>query len=156
MNHENGMIITGEHMHEILPRLWVGDVHACELARGRGFKCLCVLENAHTEDKQCEHIRILSEAGGTTNSAPAKLLDHAAAWLFHNWFIEQRHCLVHCGAGVERSPLTVVWFMAKIYSLNLPDAYAWVMKHRPEAQDRSTWVSHESLESFLNTRGSGA
>lgn len=48
--------------------------------------------------------------------------------------------VVHCYAGVERSPLTVAWWISRTQHLTIDEAYQRVKAARPEAQDRRHWV----------------
>jgi hypothetical protein len=48
--------------------------------------------------------------------------------------------LVHCGAGVERSPLTVVWWMRRRFGLGFDTSYVWLQKRRPCIADRRMWI----------------
>jgi protein-tyrosine phosphatase len=49
--------------------------------------------------------------------------------------------LVHCGAGIERSPLAVAWYLVKTgQSDNLDAAYKFLSSKRPQIQDRQQWI----------------
>ena len=52
--------------------------------------------------------------------------------------------VVHCAMGIERSPLTVVWYLHIYQNMTLNEAYALVRKGRPVAVERRSWI--ESLE----------
>ena len=55
--------------------------------------------------------------------------------------------VVHCAMGIERSPLTVVWYLYKYQNLTLDEAYALVRKARPVAVERRYWI-----EGYEDTR----
>jgi len=55
--------------------------------------------------------------------------------------------VVHCAMGIERSPLTVVWYLTKYKSLTLDEAYALVREARPVAVERRYWI-----EGYEDTR----
>ena len=55
--------------------------------------------------------------------------------------------VVHCAMGIERSPLTVVWYLNKYCGLTLDEAYALVRKARPVAVERRYWI-----EGYEDTR----
>jgi protein-tyrosine phosphatase len=99
--------IFGESAHEILPGLWVGDAASAPIAIARDFAVLNVLETGAIPGES--HIPILvpliyrSPADGVL--AYRVRLDDAVNWIEEN---KSRPMLVHCGAGVERSPLTVI------------------------------------------------
>ena len=54
--------------------------------------------------------------------------------------------LVHCSAGMERSPLVVVWYLYKYQSYTFPalgSAYKYVQKIRPCVQNRECWIRYK-------------
>jgi len=51
--------------------------------------------------------------------------------------------LVHCGAGQERSPLAVTYYLHKKWNIPLEDAFAKVKEKRPEALNRLYWLNKE-------------
>jgi protein-tyrosine phosphatase len=53
---------------------------------------------------------------------------------------EGRRVLVHCGAGSERAPLTVAWFLNRRRAMSLDTAYELLKRKRPIVQDRSFWL----------------
>ena len=48
--------------------------------------------------------------------------------------------LVHCGAGIERSPLVVVYYLWKFKQYTLNQAYELVQEKRQIVQNRSHWI----------------
>jgi protein-tyrosine phosphatase len=119
--------------NEVLPRIWIGPVSSCAQAP-EGVVCFNVLETPHSEC--CRHCRILGDDG----KARIELLDHVAQQIDVAWNTDTRHLLVHCGAGVERSPLTVAWWMTKRLHLTFDEAYAWLKRQRPQIEDRRSWI----------------
>ena len=53
---------------------------------------------------------------------------------------EGRRVLVHCGAGSERAPLTVAWFLNRRRAMSLEEAYTLLKRKRPIVQDRRAWL----------------
>jgi protein-tyrosine phosphatase len=51
-----------------------------------------------------------------------------------------RRVLVHCGAGSERAPLTVAWFLNRRRAMSLDAAYDLLKRKRPIVQDRRFWL----------------
>ncbi len=120
--------------NEILPNLWVGDLSNCAPASELGFKRICVLESP-CPYAGCEHYPIL--VGGV---ARASLLYAVAARLDELWTLHDLTLLVHCAAGIERSPLTLAWWMVKYGGFTLDVSYAWIKKQHPLAEDRRHWL----------------
>jgi len=58
--------------------------------------------------------------------------------------------VVHCAMGIERSPLTVVWYLTKYRDMTLDEAYALVREARPVAVERRYWI-----EGYEDTRKKG-
>ena len=48
--------------------------------------------------------------------------------------------VVHCAMGMERSPLTVVWYLHKYHDKTIDEAYEMVQNARPVAVDRRDWI----------------
>src|SRR5579884_2643613 len=48
--------------------------------------------------------------------------------------------LLHCGAGIERSPLACVWFLHTKRNMDFDEAYEFVKEKRPIVADRRTWL----------------
>ena len=48
--------------------------------------------------------------------------------------------VVHCAMGIERSVLSVVWYLHKYHSMTINEAYDTVGNARPIAADRQCWI----------------
>lgn len=55
-----------------------------------------------------------------------------------------KHVVVHCTAGLERSPLTVIWYLYCRFGLDLKQAYLMVKERYPKIFDRTHWVIFEN------------
>jgi protein-tyrosine phosphatase len=126
---------------QIIDGLWVGNrKDAQSLPDPR--RSLCVLEVAKRGPTLPEqHWIPILEGWPNDCRANREALDKAAdlihAELAHGDF------LVHCGIGVERSPLTVAWYLVKHHKEAYPDlnaAYAQIQSRRPIVQDRQKWL----------------
>jgi len=49
--------------------------------------------------------------------------------------------VVHCAMGMERSVLSVVWFMAMTWGMTLENALSKIQEKRPIALDRLSWIA---------------
>ena len=98
---------------------------------------LCVLESPHCRGyaDRTMHIPVLIE--GLARRAE---LDKAAEYITLTLQSGQ-DLLVHCGAGVERSPLTVAWWFVKVGAFpTLDAAYGALATVRHVVQDRQGWL----------------
>jgi len=48
--------------------------------------------------------------------------------------------VVHCAMGMERSPLTVVWYLHTYHNKTIDEAYEMAMNARPVVCDRREWI----------------
>jgi hypothetical protein len=121
----------------ILPRLWLGDFSSCGEAQRRGFKTLCVYD-CRCDHKNCHWQPIMKE--------------WCRADLFLVWKAVEKlselydsgdTVLIHCAAGVERSPLVTALWMARKFGISLDEAYAWLKDRRPVVENRQVWLRDE-------------
>ncbi len=49
--------------------------------------------------------------------------------------------LVHCMAGIERSPLAVAWYLHKNCNMTYNEAYEFIKEKRPEVANRLQWLN---------------
>jgi len=61
--------------------------------------------------------------------------------------------VVHCAMGVERSPLTVVWYLHNYRGMTLDKAYELVRQARPVAVERRHWIEGYE-DTFANFKSS--
>jgi protein-tyrosine phosphatase len=117
-------------MTEIIENLFVGDM----VDARSGFEGLivCVLEEKpFDEPPNATWIPFLAE-GIRSLEIAAEVIDKALAG--------GRRVLVHCGAGSERAPLTVAWFLNRRRTISLDEAYDLLKSKRPIVQDRRFWL----------------
>jgi protein-tyrosine phosphatase len=114
--------------------LYLGNQSDADAFRGQR---LCVLEEPNCRQRMDDtrHIAILEQ--GLARRAK---LTEAAEYITQS-LAEGAQLLVHCGAGVERSPLTVAWWYVHIGAFtNLDTAYAALKAVRPQVEDRRAWL----------------
>lgn len=71
------------------------------------------------------------------------MLDRACD-IIDRHLLEGRDLLVHCWAGIERSPLTLAyWLIRSNRRVNLDGAYRFLKHIRPEVEDRREWLPRE-------------
>lgn len=117
---------------EIVPGLYVSGMY--EWPRDFSGLLICVLENKPVEEPDnATWIPILK-----VGRAELSQLDAVAEVIESQ--LASRVVVVHCGAGIERSPLAVVWFLYKKRGMTLDEAYTLVRSKRPIVQDRQNWL----------------
>jgi len=124
--------------NEILPRLFLGNqADAAEFAEDeKDGIIICVLEQRpQNEPFKSFHIPILTSSGHVHTEQLNRLIPVIGAMIAYG-----RKVLVHCSAGVERSPLAVTWYLHKTMGISIEEAYKIVKEKRPEIADRSTWL----------------
>lgn len=139
------MINSNLDMSEIIPNLWVGAMQTCIHARNQGINTLCVYDEPCPNRGviRCVHRRILpdlTKAGfvGLEHEVEPDLLTAAVNEL--DSLYDRGPLLVHCGAGIERSPLVVAVWMTVKFNISLDHAYHWIKNHRPTVEYRGTWL----------------
>jgi len=54
---------------------------------------------------------------------------------------QNKDVLVHCMASIERSPLTIVYYLHKRKNMGYNEAYSYVKKIHPTASNRLNWLN---------------
>jgi predicted protein tyrosine phosphatase len=147
---------------EIVPNLFLGDLADAKIFPGER---LCVLEGKPSYPGMTHWIPILQllppwheplmteregfvgwedfehnqDVAGRLMASRAKL--NEAADLISSRLESGARLLVHCIAGIERSPLTVAWWLCKTrrYS-DMREAYKFLQSIRPVVEDRRHWI----------------
>ena len=128
--------------NEIIKNLFVGDMQDAILFREQGnANILCVLERLpEDEPSGAQHIWMLkTDSHGTYVNADKNQLDKIAR-LIDIHLNNNNKLLVHCAAGLERSPLAIVWYLHKYHNKTIEEAYNIVKERRPQVFDRRIWL----------------
>jgi protein-tyrosine phosphatase len=121
-------------MDEIVERLFVGDMADAQNAPP-DFFVLCVLEaRPPGEPQNATWIPFLEN--GKANHAQLDII----ATVIDRQLQSGKRVMVHCGAGIERSPLCAVWYLHTKKAMSIDEAYKLVMSKRPIVQDRRIWL----------------
>jgi len=126
-------------MSHILENLYLGSLEDA-LHAPPDFVIVCVLEYQPPNEPSGAY-RFPFLEGGVAN---VKVLDDFAN-LVDKLLSEGKKVLVHCGMGVERSPLAVVWYLHRKKGMSIADAYRYVMNRRSVVADRSSWLPKSAL-----------
>ena len=117
-------------MNEIIDNLFVGDL--LDAKSGFDGLIICVLEQKpFDEPPDATWIPFMAEGIGNLDLI-SSVIDDALA--------NGRRVLVHCGAGSERAPLTIAWFLHRRRGMSLDAAYDLLKRKRPIVQDRRAWL----------------
>lgn len=125
----------------VLGELYLGDIFAARAFRGER---LCVYCDYPPYGGDCFHIPILAVKPKNqidrTATASLVALDEAAK-LITERLEAGKSLLVHCMGGVERSPLTIAYWLVKTNRCTtLAGAYQSLKAIRPVVADRQSWL----------------
>jgi len=128
-------------LDEIVPNLFIGarsDVG--EMGNHRGsWVVICTLELPSDADRAAATL-CLPVLEGDSNVATEATLEALRLAIRDN-LRAGRRVLVHCGAGVERSPLAVAYYLHRDHGLSWDAAYALLQRRRPQVADRRSWLA---------------
>ena len=129
-------------MDEIVRHVWVGNMGDGRDAPG-DVHVLCVMWKGEPEiPARAHHIETTGYSKDPSDlgvwALPEKM-DEAADWI-HERVVKDEDVLVHCAYGVERSPLTVVWYLMRHHGMDFKQAYDRVLFRRKVAQYRGAWM----------------
>lgn len=145
-------------MNQVEPNLYLGDwqdaLANSKFARHDGLDTLCVIET-HLDDMYpglTYYVPILDHDEESLALIPPQALisklDEACE-IIDDHLLNHEPLLVHCWAGVERSPLTLAYWLVKSKRrANLDGAYRFLKHIRPIVEDRRSWLPF-SLASSL-------
>lgn len=126
----------------IMDQLYLGDMKVA--GKFDGLR-MCVHEHGPTYSGQCILIPILTtrpnskwdRTGGVANID--KL--NEAADLIETHVKNGDKLLVHCFGGIERSPLTLAWWLLRTKRFKtFEEAYAFLKSKRPAVSERLFWL----------------
>jgi protein-tyrosine phosphatase len=129
----------------IEPNLYLGDWQNALSFRTWG-STLCVIEThpADRYDGMTYYIPILEHDEDSLAMIPPRALIHKldeACEIIDDHILNEKDILVHCWAGVERSPLTLAYWLVKSKRQpNLDEAYKFLKSKRPIVEDRRVWL----------------
>lgn len=135
----------------ILPGLYLGDWKdgsgiRVGKARPHFKSTLCVIET-HPEDRypgMTYYVPILEHDEYSLAFIPPRVslvqLD-VACEIIDDHVLNKEPLLVHCWAGMERSPLTLAyWLVRSKHQPNLDEAYKFLQSKRSIVEDRRSWL----------------
>jgi protein-tyrosine phosphatase len=122
-------------MDEILPGLYLGDAN--DALKAEGMVIICVLEvKPPTEPQGAIFFPFLENGIANMNI----LRDFAST--VDRLLTDGKKVLVHCGGGIERSPLAVAFYISWKRGIPIEEAYQIVEQKHPQTQRRLQWLPH--------------
>lgn len=134
---------------QVIGNLYLGDALAAQTFDGT---TLCVHESKEYVTQH--HIPILSQFPKSHSDRTGALvsmyqLEHAVEFIIHHLVDTIDPVLVHCAGGVERSPLTIAYFLSRYQPHFLIEkgwrptfhgAYSYLQSIRPVVARRISWL----------------
>ena len=123
-----------DDIHWVTDRIGITDYEGCTEAVLKGY---IVMNVAGELDSSAQIQADINPDKGSCRSD----LDGLAA-LIHKLLTESDDdkIVVHCAMGMERSPLTVVWYLHIYQDKTLDQAYQIVESARESTVDRRSWI----------------
>lgn len=115
-------------IHEVVHNVYIGDIADVE----------------HITEEEPDEYQILDVRGMVDKgNTPFQNLKNAKGLAdVIDFYLKKRgkKVLVHCDAGLERSPLVVVIYLYMYHNMILDEAYKYVLEKRPGAFNRREWL----------------
>ena len=121
-------------IHWVTDRIGITDFEGCAEAVVRGYLVINVAGELDSSAQVQADINPHSNNVKPILDKLAKLIDKTMA------DDDTTKVVVHCAMGMERSPLTVVWYLHTYQDMSLDEAYKTVQTARPVAVDRRYWI----------------
>jgi len=136
-------------MSEVSYNLYIGTMYDGLTQTGK-MSVLNVMWEDERKDFASEgytHIQTtFYDRGNNVREADSDNMDQAADWI-KGELERGNKVLVHCAVVMERSPLTVVWYLMRHRNLSLDEAYDLVKFRRKETIDRCEWLPENVVKS---------
>jgi len=123
-----------DDIHWVTPRIGITDYEGCTEAVLKGY----VVINVAGELNSSAQI----QADVNPEEGPVRSTLDGLAALINKILTESddSKLVVHCAMGMERSPLTVVWYLHKYQDKTIDEAYQIVISARESTVDRQSWI----------------
>ena len=134
----------------IFGNIWVGDKFAAASQWDRqGWTVVDVREGSLTPSPAANvvHRPILEDDDTLPYASPTRL--EAACTAIDAALDAGQQVIVHCWQGLERSPLTLVYWLMTRQGMDLSQAYAYVKAHR-NVYDRRAWLKPRQPMGFAS------
>jgi len=123
-----------DDIHWVTDRVGITDFEGCDEAVVNDYFTINV---AGELDSTAQIQADINPGSGTVKKNLTKLATLINKVLLKN---DDTKVVVHCAMGMERSPLTVVWYLHKYHDKTIDEAYEMAQKARPVVVDRREWI----------------
>ena len=123
-----------DDIHWVTDRVGITDFEGCDEAVVNDYFTINV---AGELDSTAQIQADINPGSGTVKKNLTKLATLINKVLLKN---DDTKVVVHCAMGMERSPLTVVWYLHRYHDKTIDEAYDMVQNARPVAIDRREWI----------------
>lgn len=123
-----------DEIHWVTDRIGITDFEGSAEAVVRGYLVINVAGELESSAQIQEDINPYTNTVKKTLNKLATLIDKTMT------DDDTTKVVVHCAMGMERSPLTVVWYLHNYQDMSLDEAYKMVQAARPIAVDRRDWI----------------
>ena len=135
---------------KILDHLYLGDIHDAQKFEGT---IICVMQElvSALEPEKAYWIPIIRTRGKLNNDELIEEQDVEVVALKHQLELvcdiinkntdQGKDTLIHCMASIERSPLTVIYYLHKHKNMGYNEAYEYVKKIHPITANRLSWLN---------------
>ena len=123
-----------DEIHWVTDRIGITDFEGSSEAVVRGYLVINVAGELDSSAQIQEDINPYTNNVKKTLNKLATLIDKTMT------DDDTTKVVVHCAMGMERSPLTVVWYLHNYRDMSLDEAYKTVQAARPIAVDRRDWI----------------
>ena len=131
---ESAQYFEPSELSEIVNGLFITSRDGVDAARVAGHFIINVTQKGELDTYYDAQIAIYPDE--RTNIIRLKTL----AMLIRELRAANRPVTVHCSMGIERSALTVAYYLLTEMDMSLDQAYATIVEHRPIAFDRRDWA----------------
>lgn len=136
---------------KILDHLYLGDIHDARKFEGT---IICVMQDLveALEPEKAYWIPVIRTSGGeidydkliAENDVVVRALPHqidVVVDMIHDYRRCYQDVLIHCMAGIERSPLVIACYLHDWEGYTWDEAYDFIKEKRPEVANRLPWLN---------------
>ena len=131
-------LVSMDNAHEIIPHLWLGNAKAAHDEQFLKEQNIQVVFNCSKDIPFHSSIRRRYRVPVDDNLQPEEirnleLWSYEIVYKLNNEYKEGRPILVHCAAGMQRSPAVVAMFLIAMAGMTHEQAMAFIQSKRPIA-----------------------